>query len=44
MEIWTARKYLDIGNSLPLTDDIIKRAYYKQALRHHPDKGGDSNF
>tara|TARA_B100000925_G_scaffold176147_1_gene132758 strand:+ start:1073 stop:2002 length:930 start_codon:yes stop_codon:yes gene_type:complete len=42
MEIWTARKYLDIGNSLPLTDDIIKRAYYKQALRHHPDKGGDS--
>ena len=42
MEFWTARKYLDIGISLPLTDDIIKRAYYKQALRHHPDKGGDS--
>lgn len=42
MEIWTARKYLDIGNSMPLTNDIIKRAYYKQALRHHPDKGGDS--
>jgi len=42
MDIWTARKYLDIGISIHITDDILKRAYYKKALRHHPDKGGDS--
>ena len=42
MDIWTARKYLDIGYSIRITDDILKRAYYKKALRHHPDKGGDS--
>lgn len=42
MDNWTARKYLDIGYSIQLTDDILKRAYYKKALRHHPDKGGDS--
>ena len=41
MDIWTARKYLDIGISIHITDDILKRAYYKKALRHHPDKGGD---
>jgi len=42
MDFWTARKYLDIGISIHITDDILKRAYYKKALRHHPDKGGDS--
>ena len=42
MDFWAARNYLDIGVSIPITDDILKRAYYKKALRHHPDKGGDS--
>lgn len=34
--------YLTPNERQIFTKDIIKRAYYKQALKYHPDKGGDA--
>ena len=34
--------YKLINKSIDQKIDIIKKSYYKLALKHHPDKGGDS--
>ena len=31
-----------LGLSEKHTPDMLKRAYYRRALKHHPDKGGDT--
>eukprot|EP00605_Chrysophyceae_sp_TOSAG23-4_P001330 GSChrysophyteH1.ASY1.ANO1.1447.1 assembled CDS len=38
----TKDPYAILGLERTATDEDVKKAYRKAALRHHPDKGGDA--
>ena len=35
--------YKTLGVNRNASQDEIKKAFKKQAMKHHPDKGGDAN-